>query len=373
MSLEDVILVATVREEIRGGALRVHVADIPRYMAKAEVQQAKLEAETRAKADAEAKAKAESDDNAREAEAQKAKLKAGAKAKAEAEAKAKREVDLKAKAEAREAKLWAEVEAREKAEAEARENREAEAIDAKVTEEAKVKAAEEAKAAATMAELEVKKRVEKERLEIEVKSNTEAAKAKAEGEEERKRVKAELRAKEQIARQRAADKAARAAAGAASTSSPMSPVWGSSGGGWLKKIASVASAMEEPAFPKSAPSKSISLWNTDPWSRHHVKNTPSPSTELGPLRGPDGPGAPVQHSSTTSSPPRGSVSTHPATSITAALLSTSMVYSSPTHWPVWKESKLTNDKQDGKWFWLTTLYFGPPFLRHSWRSQDGSA
>jgi hypothetical protein len=30
MNMEDVILVATVREEIRDGALRVDVADIPR-------------------------------------------------------------------------------------------------------------------------------------------------------------------------------------------------------------------------------------------------------------------------------------------------------------------------------------------------------
>ncbi|KAH8996872.1 hypothetical protein EDB92DRAFT_1793222, partial [Lactarius akahatsu] len=32
MSMDDVILVATVREEIRGGALRVNVADIPRHV-----------------------------------------------------------------------------------------------------------------------------------------------------------------------------------------------------------------------------------------------------------------------------------------------------------------------------------------------------
>ena len=32
MSMEDVVLVATVREEIRGGALRVDTADIPRHL-----------------------------------------------------------------------------------------------------------------------------------------------------------------------------------------------------------------------------------------------------------------------------------------------------------------------------------------------------
>jgi hypothetical protein len=49
MSIEDVILVATVREEIRNGVLRVDVADIPRHIAnaEAEVLQAKLKAGTK--------------------------------------------------------------------------------------------------------------------------------------------------------------------------------------------------------------------------------------------------------------------------------------------------------------------------------------
>ena len=36
MSVEDVVLVATVREEIRDGALRVDVADIPRHLEEAQ-------------------------------------------------------------------------------------------------------------------------------------------------------------------------------------------------------------------------------------------------------------------------------------------------------------------------------------------------
>ena len=36
MSVEDVVLVATVREEIRDGALRIDVADIPRHLEEAQ-------------------------------------------------------------------------------------------------------------------------------------------------------------------------------------------------------------------------------------------------------------------------------------------------------------------------------------------------
>lgn len=57
MNMEDVILVATVREEIRGGVLRVDMADIPHHVVKAmaEAQQEKIEAETMAKAEPDAK------------------------------------------------------------------------------------------------------------------------------------------------------------------------------------------------------------------------------------------------------------------------------------------------------------------------------
>jgi hypothetical protein len=308
MSMEDVVLVAMVREEICGGALRVDAADIPRHVAKAEAQaqQAKLEAATKGKADAEAKGKTEAEANAKEAEAPKAELElqAEAEAKAQAEAIAKHEA-VKAKCEAlakakAEAKEKHEADAREKAEA-AREKREAKAeADAKVAEEAKVKAAE---TTAAKAELEAKERVEKRRLEIEAKSETETAEAEAKAEEERERVEAEkaelraMQADDQIAKQRAAEKAARATTNASASS------------GWFSKIAAAA-----------APPKPTSLWSSDPWSRRHVRDASSPSTELGPLRGPHGPSAPAQHSSTTcsSSLSRESVSTHSATSITAA-------------------------------------------------------
>jgi hypothetical protein len=131
MKMEDVILVATVREEIRGGALRVKVADIPRHVVKAvaEAQKDKLGAEMTAKADAEANAKEFKDP----------------------------------KLGAVERKTLAKVEAgpQDKVEAVARENREAEAK-AKVADEVKVNAGEEEKAAAAKAELGAKKKVEEE-------------------------------------------------------------------------------------------------------------------------------------------------------------------------------------------------------------------
>ena len=299
MSMEDVILVATVREEIRGGALRVDAADISRHMANAEAKArlGKLNAET--KADEEPKANFEADDNAAEAEAQNAKREVVFKANAGtptakfwAEVKANREAETKAKAESKEkreacVKAEAEAEAREKDEAEARENLE---VEDKVKAEAFAKFIEEAK----------------------VKAAVEAAKVRAKA-DEKKRVEAQ-KAEEVIARQRAADKAARAAV-ATSYSSPMSPAWGP-GGSWLSKIASAATAMEEPPSPKSA-----SPWNSDPWSKRHAKHASSPS---GRLRDADDPGTPVQRSSTTSSTLREFVPTHPATSI-AVVPSSTMV------------------------------------------------
>ena len=236
MSMEDVILVATVREEICGGVPRVDVGDIPRLVAKAEAeaQQVKLVVKTKAKADAEAKANAEADE---EAGAQKAKheidctAKAGdqevklwaeaktiANAGCEAKAKATTEAESKDKCEAC---VKAKAEAQKKAEAEAGENQEAKAeADAKDAEGAKVNPAEEAKAAAAKAEFEVKQRVEKEKLETEVKSNCDAEAAKA--------GLLAKQAEEQIAKSRAAE-----------ASSPISPTWGSRGS-WFSKIASVA-------------------------------------------------------------------------------------------------------------------------------------
>ncbi|KAH8996889.1 hypothetical protein EDB92DRAFT_1942502 [Lactarius akahatsu] len=109
MKMEDVILVATVREEIRGGAVRVNAVEIPGHVAK--IQQANLEA----KADLEARAETEA--NANEAE-EKAKLVTAAQAKAEADAKAKLKAEAKAR---RKAEFMAKREAKAKAEAGAKE------------------------------------------------------------------------------------------------------------------------------------------------------------------------------------------------------------------------------------------------------------
>ncbi|KAF8270190.1 hypothetical protein EI94DRAFT_1798413 [Lactarius quietus] len=286
MSIEDVILVATVREEIRGCALRVDAADIPHHLAKAEAEarQRKLEAEMKAKADAEGNAKEQ------ETMVPKAKLEAEGKPKAEAEAREKWGA-IKAESEAL---AEAEAELRYKAVVEVwkRENREAVAkskaeADAKVADETKVN--EEAKATAAKAELEAKQDAEKDGREIEAKSKEEAAKAEA---ETKRLEKAELRAKqaeEQIAKQRVADKAARAAAARAAQAAgptPMSPGWG--GGTWLSKIAVAASEIPgEPALPPKS---------TNPWAKRHARhvgNASTPDTELGPLKGPPGPGAPI--------------------------------------------------------------------------------
>ncbi|KAH9006216.1 hypothetical protein EDB86DRAFT_696514 [Lactarius hatsudake] len=79
MNMEDVILVATVREEIRGGAVRVDAVDIPRHVA--ETRLATLEGKTYLEA------RSEAESNAKEAETQEAKR--------EAEAMVKRKADEK--------------------------------------------------------------------------------------------------------------------------------------------------------------------------------------------------------------------------------------------------------------------------------------
>ncbi|KAF8270192.1 hypothetical protein EI94DRAFT_1698987 [Lactarius quietus] len=291
MSIEDVILVATMREEIRGGALRVDAADIPRHMAKAmaEAQQGKPEAKMKVKADAE--------DNAKEQEPMvpKAKLDAEGKPKAEVEAREKREA-IKAECEAL---AKAEAELRDKAVVEARERENREAI-AKAKAEAGATVADEANV-----KEEAKQKAEDDGLEIETKSKEEAAEAEVERKRVVEKKKAELRTKaeEQIAKRRAADKAARAAAAA---SSPMSRAWGSGGSSsWFSKIAAAAAATEIPEEPLLPP-KSAS-----PWSKRLVRNASAPAPELGPLGGPH---APIQGSSTTSYSPHESASAHSATS-----------------------------------------------------------
>ena len=90
MNMEDVILVTTVREEIRGGVLRVDVADIPHHVVKAmtEAQPEKIEAEIMAKAEPENEVKVV----AREKREAKVKAEAGEDAKA---AEAKSELEAK--------------------------------------------------------------------------------------------------------------------------------------------------------------------------------------------------------------------------------------------------------------------------------------
>ncbi|KAI9441600.1 hypothetical protein H4582DRAFT_2073767 [Lactarius indigo] len=280
MRMEDVILVATVREEIRGGTLRVDAVDIPRHVTEAQMAkpEGKAYPETRAKVEAEAqKVKLEVEAEAevkakRETEAMvKRRTEAKAKRDPEAEAEAKAEVEVKAKHEA---------EAKEKAKGVAREEWD---VGAKAKAEADAKLAE-VKAAEAMAELEEKQNAENERLEIEARSRAEATKAKEEAVEVRNRdevEKAGLRAKqaeEQIARQKAEDKAARAATNTPSTTrSPRnSDPWsknqarGPDESSWWSKVASAIIPAED-----LAPPKSTNMWNSDPWSKRQGRNASS--------------------------------------------------------------------------------------------------
>ena len=231
MSIEDVVLVATTREEIRDGILRVDVADIPRHIANAGTKEryfaepdARNSTASKAKLDAvEAKAESEASETAKAEHEAKANAEAEARNNAEVEAREKWEAETKAEElarciaevkgredlrwelewEAEKSKAKAEAEARDNAKAEARERWEAEAsakteADAKVADEARAKAAE---AAIAKTELEAKKNAEKERLEIESDSKAEAT--KAEEEKRFKMEKVELCAKqieEQIAK-----------------------------------------------------------------------------------------------------------------------------------------------------------------------------
>ena len=335
MSIEDVILVATAREEIYDGVLRVDVVDIPRHIAnaEAEIQQAKLEVG--------AKEEYLAEPNVRDSTALKAKLDAEAKAKAESEASetAKAEHEAKAEAEA-EAQDNAEAEAREKWEAEASAKAEA---DAKVADKARAKAAE---AAIAKTELEAKENAEKERLEIETESKAEAAKT----EEVEKRVKVEKvgsRAKqteEQIAKQRAMGKAESAAA--TSASSTMGPAWGSTA--WPSKFTQAASGVSSvitPAEEPAVPPKSTILRNSESDMLSNGKNTSFPNS----LPADGGRDAP-QHSSTHNPTPHEPASIRPVRSVTVTPSSASGVLSPFTI--VSEEHEVINDKQDGNHFQL---------------------
>ncbi|KAH9175003.1 hypothetical protein EDB89DRAFT_1949127, partial [Lactarius sanguifluus] len=408
MSMEDVVLVARVREEIRGGALRVDAADIRRHI---EVVQAGKSSHfmsddvhrdgpknegTAQKSDPMAASTVYPNMEAEIAEMMGAVLPSGRQHRGTKESGTSKEVPVESpgvelpgavestpqdclkknvaasavqtggtrkleqrrqfaenhartrvimchlEAEAAKDRGDAEEKARKVQEEAVRARERALAEAKKAAVEAEAKAVEDAKVATAKEKLGAKQTAEKEWLEIEAKTKAEAAKAKAE--EGRERVeafvaKAGLRAMEQIERQRAADRVARAAAAASGT---MAPAQVASGGSWFNKTASVpASAI--PAEGPTLPPTSASLWNSDAWSKRPVKNAPPPST-IGPLC-PGSSGIPIQHSLTTSSAPRGSAPTHSTTSITAATSSTSVVSSLPTL--ASQERKSNSDKPDG--------------------------
>ena len=205
MDIEDVILVAAVREEIRDGALRVRVGAIPRYVEAAQAGKLDLLVGDRAKAEAKAKATRE------------------AGAEAEAEAKKKHEADAIAKTEA-EAKAKVEADAGTKADADARTIADARMADADVNTRARADADAGANADAD-ADAGAKAETDSweagcEKAKTEAKAEAEAARAEKE-KEMRKRAEAEI-AKQRAAR--AADRAARVAA----RSSPGSGWFGTS-------------------------------------------------------------------------------------------------------------------------------------------------
>ena len=226
MDIEDVILVAAVREEIRDGALRVDVADIPHCVEAAQAGEldrlvgyrAKAEAKTETTHGAEAKA---------QAEAEAKKNREGAIANADADAMAKTEADT-----------WenAKQEAKAKAEAHARGTEEANLV--------KASWMSQMTAAVAKAELEAKEK-EKAEIETEAKAGAEGARAEREDSEEVRK-----RAEAQIAKLRAADKAARVSPGhgvgwiGTSTVSPYSltgepnpPAFGSLQNSWARRTA----------------------------------------------------------------------------------------------------------------------------------------
>ena len=239
MDIEDVILVASVREEIRDGALRVDVTDISHYVEAA--QAGKLDHLVGYRAKAEAKAEATHEVEAKvQAEAE-ATHEAKVKEQAEAEAKKKREAAARAKAEAR-----AKVEARAKTDADAKAKAEADAW-AKVA-RAKVEAIANAKADAdawAKAEDEARAKAD---ADAKAKANADAwAKADADAAARVKAIteamaeaEAAMAEKEkEIAKQRAADRAAKAAARDS----------GSLGGWFAPTVVSTGGPVQNPGRP----------------------------------------------------------------------------------------------------------------------------
>jgi hypothetical protein len=190
----------------------------------------------------------------------------------------------------------------------------------------------------------------KEKLTLESMTKAEVAEeqTKVESAEDKKMIEAEnarshaMQAEEQISEQRETDKATRAGA---SASSPMNPVWSSSGSNWFSKIFQAAPGIipeeESALLPKSTiPRTSDILPNG--------RNT-SPSAKFGPLPSDSSPGTSVQYLSTaTNLIPHGPQSMHLVNSITATPSPASVMPSLPNL--VLHEHKPVNDKQDGKRF-----------------------
>jgi len=286
MNIEDVVLVSTVREHIRGRTIQVDAAEIPLRVEAEQLvalghrisSSSSRESEDvtpmagawhsrtrRENAEAEARAKAQKAMRQRLDAKVKAEEDAENEAKGEETAKAKEAADREAQAKAaREAKVIADAEAKATAE--------------KAEKEADTRAAT-AKAESAVVE---EKKKERQRKRAEKVKEAELQRAKA--------------AEELVAKQRAADKAARLAA-SSPASSPMSSQ--PPGGGWLfsKMSQAVVSAIVPPGQPDdpSSPSRPAATSSADLFSRRPIKSLSSPGTELGP-RNPS-----VMRQSTTSS------------------------------------------------------------------------
>jgi hypothetical protein len=160
--------------------------------------------------------------------------------------------------------------------------------------------------------------------------------------------KAELRARqaeEQIAKQRAMDKAARAAAAASASNPTTLTSWD-----WFSKITQAASGVSSTitlAEEHAVPPKSTILRNSDMLS--NGKDASSPNTEFCPLPGDGGRDA-TQHSSTPNPTPHEPASIHSVRSVMVTPSSASVVPSPFTI--VSEEHKVINDKQDGNQFQL---------------------
>jgi hypothetical protein len=192
----------------------------------------------------------------------------------------------------------------------------------------------------------------KEKLTLESMTKAEVAEeqTKVESAEDKNTIEAEnarshaMQAEEQISEQRETDKATRAGA---SASSPMNPVWSSSGSNWFSKIFQAAPGIipeeESALLPKSTiPRTSDILPNG--------RNT-SPSAEFGPIPSDSSPGASVQCLLTTTNPtPHEPQSMYPVNSITVTPSSASVMPSLPNRGS--HEREQVNGKQDGKRFQL---------------------